>query len=86
MAISFNKSAGAVLRCDQPIEYEYRGGIFYISDPTLGFVRSMDPESFFQSIANAVECSRGHRPWEERPSAEIINLADHAATSGRPSK
>lgn len=86
MAISFNKSAGAVLRCDQPIECEYRGGLFYISDPALGFVRTMEADAFFQTIANAVECSRGHRPWEERPTAKIISFADHAATSGRPSK
>jgi hypothetical protein len=87
MASAFNKEAGApVLRCERPIEYEYRGGTFYINDPALGFVRTMEAESFFQSIANAVECSRGHRPWEERPTAKIISFADHAATSGRPSK
>lgn len=77
----------AVLPCEQPLTFEYRDAEkrFYIYDPTLGFVRSMSPEHFFQNIANAVECSRSHRPWK---TAEVINLADHqaASVSGRPSK
>jgi hypothetical protein len=81
-------SVAAVLPCDKPISYEYRAAEkrFYIFDPTLGFVRSMSAERFFQNIVDAVECSRAHRPWNPQ-SAEVINLAEHQATrdSGRPS-
>lgn len=78
--------AEAMLPSEQPCTFEYRDRCFYISDPALGFVRTMSAETFFQSIANAVECSRKHRPWE-KPTAEIISFADHhAATSGKPSK
>jgi hypothetical protein len=74
----FNAVQTVELPCEKPITFEYRGGKFHITDPALGFARCMGPETFFQSIANAVECSRGHRPWDQ-PSAEIVSLADHAA-------
>jgi hypothetical protein len=76
---------GPILPCEEPIEFEYRGGMFYLSDPALGFSRAMRPSVFFATIAKAVECSRDHRPWD-RPSAEIIDFAAHAAASGKPSK
>lgn len=76
----------AELRTSQPIEFEYRDGLFHLNDPSLGFLRSMPPAQFFASIVNAVECARKHRPWE-KPTAEIICFASHqAAASGRPSK
>jgi hypothetical protein len=78
-------AATTVLPSSQPCVFEYRDQLFYIVDPALGFARAMSAETFFQTIANAVECSRQHRPWE-RPTAEIISFADHAAASGRPSK
>lgn len=78
--------AKAALDCVGPVTFDYDGDWFYISDPALGFVRRQTPADFFKSVANAVECSRKHRPWD-RPVAEIINLADHAASvSGKPSK
>lgn len=65
--------------------FEFRDGLFYIADMSLDVTRAMRPDAFFQTIANAVECSRQYRPWE-KPSAEIINLADHAAASGNSGK
>lgn len=74
------------LSSKQPCSFLYKDRMFYITDPALGFERSMDPETFFQSIVNAVECAREYRPWD-RPTAEIITFPRHqAATSGRPSK
>lgn len=72
------------LACNEPCVFEYRGGVFEVFDPALGFPRAMSVDAFFQTIANAVECARQHRPWD-RPSADVISLADHAAT-GRSSK
>jgi hypothetical protein len=78
-------SNAATLVCERPCEFAYRNGLFYIGDPALGFDRSMSADTFFQTIANAVECSRLHRPWD-RPSAEIIDFAAHQAATGRSSK
>jgi hypothetical protein len=71
----------AAVVCEQPLEYEYREGLFYITDPTLGVRKVMRPRVFFQSIAAAAECSRQHRPWER--SAEIIDFAAHQAATSK---
>lgn len=74
---------GAAQVCEQALVFDYRGGLFYVTDPTLGITQAMRPTEFFSTIAAAVECSRQHRPWA-KPSAEIIDL--HHAATGKSSK
>lgn len=77
--------AAAALPSRQPCSFEYRDRMFYITDPALGFERAMDAETFFETVVNAVECARAHRPWD-KPTAEIIDFRQHHAASSRGSQ
>jgi hypothetical protein len=64
---------GPILPCEEPIEFEYLGGRFYLRDPALGFTRVMQFDILlrsFQGCAAAIQ--EYYRLSEGQFEAEII--------------
>ena len=71
---------------EEPPEFEFRGGLFYVSDPRIGIVRAYRPNTYFATLAAMAACARKYRT----SGAQVIPIAPralHAASaSGNPSK
>lgn len=63
--------------CEVALEFEYRDGLFYITDPTLNVRKLMRPAIMQQTIAAAAIC---YREFRTEQSAQIIQFP-HAASS-----
>lgn len=59
----------AELRADNPILFEYRNGMFYLSDPSLGFLRAMPAESFLRSFEGAAKAITSYLASVDTPQA-----------------
>jgi hypothetical protein len=69
----------AAVVCEAALEFEFAGGLFYVTDPTLGARKVMRPAEMQETIARAAIC---YRAFREQQSAEIIKFPDaHAASS-----
>jgi hypothetical protein len=75
----------AAVLVEEPPEFEFRNGLFYVCCPLTGVCRAYRPHTFFKTIAKMVEVGRSYR----MASAEVVPLfAEHqaASASGSPSK
>lgn len=70
--------------CEQAASVEYRKDLRLFIVDAAGRRRAYTPEAFFETIAACVEVARQHRPWEQ--SAQIVQILDHQAASGKSSK
>jgi predicted metal-dependent phosphoesterase TrpH len=57
--------------CETALEYEYRDGLFHITDPNTGQRRAMQPHVFHRSFHNA---AKAIRDFHSREGAEIIEF------------
>lgn len=66
----------ATVICEAALEFEYRDGLFYVTDPTLNVRKVMRPAEMQQTITAAAIC---YREFRTRQSAEIIPFPKEAA-------
>jgi hypothetical protein len=50
----------AVILCEQPSSVEYRNGLFYITDPTLGITRAMRLPEMLVSFGEAAKALQNY--------------------------
>jgi hypothetical protein len=68
---------------EEPPEFEYSDGLFYVCDKRSGIYRVYLPTVFFQTIAAMAQCARQHRFRKVVP----LTLVGHAASdSGKSAK
>jgi hypothetical protein len=54
---------------EEPPEFEYADGLFYVTDRRSGIYRVYLPNVFFQTIASMAQCARKHR------LSKVVSLA-----------
>jgi hypothetical protein len=59
------------LVCEQPLEFLYRDGLFYVSDPTSGGCQAFRPHTFLASFHNA---GQAMQDYYARRTAEVIDF------------
>lgn len=57
--------------CEEPMEYEFKDGLFYIYDPTLDMRKVMRPAVMRDSIARAARC---YAKFRTAVVAEVIQF------------
>lgn len=61
----------APLLVERPPDFEFRGGLFYVTDPATGIFRAYRPATFFAAFAAMAEVAREFRGEH---TAEIIEF------------
>lgn len=59
--------------CEQPCEFNYRDGLFYITDPSTGIARAMRPTALLQTFRNAAVAIQDFHA-EDGAEAEVVQL------------
>jgi hypothetical protein len=67
--MSLGNAAVQTVICENPINFECRDGLVYISDPAVGFLRAIRFNTFYASFHNAAKCMQ---QCHERVEAEVI--------------
>lgn len=55
--------------CEQPVEYDFRDGLVYATDPDTGAIRAFRLRTFYASFHNAAKCMQD---CHKRTEAEVI--------------
>lgn len=46
---------------EEPPVFEFRGGLFYVTDPKAGICRAYRPHTYFATLAAMAKCAREYR-------------------------
>lgn len=57
--------------CEQALEFEYSGGLFFVTDPVTGDRQAFVPHTFFISFQNAGKAMQDY--WS-RPEGEVLEF------------
>lgn len=64
----------AVVLCEQPSTVEYRKGLFYITDPTLGVTRAMRPAEMLVSFGEAAKALQRYHGLAANPDPVVVEF------------
>lgn len=64
----------AVVLCEQAATVEYRNGLFYITDPTLGITRAMRPAEMLVSFGEAAKALQRYHGLCAEEATSIIEF------------
>jgi hypothetical protein len=67
----------AAVICEAAVEFEYRSGLFFISDPNTGSRRAMQPHIFYKSFRNAAKAMQDYHSREGAEIIEFPRAAEH---------
>jgi hypothetical protein len=68
---------GAAVICEQPVEFEYRSGLFFVRNPATGQRSAMLPHIFYKSFHNAAKAMQDYHSREGAEIIEFPRAAEH---------